>query len=227
MKALRSRLTNLSNWQVLGILVGVAITASFISATINRSHDISTAAEWWSEWFLNFGTEMFGATMVFILLELVVRSRQEKGRLIRQMRSKDNALALQAVAELGASGWLTDGSLNGAYLVTANLNGVNMWDTLLKGADLHGAVMKNARLQRVNFSGANLWNVNLAGARLEMVNLEGADLMHADLTGVVFLSVELDRHTRLPDGEYWSPAADLSRYGIRQEAPGSIHEEED
>ncbi len=212
MKTLRNRLMNLTNWQVLGILLIVSLGLGVGSALLALLDGSNTAPGWLSGWLQNLSSEMLGAFLTFVLLELLVRRRDEKERLMRQMHSKDNGLALQAVAELGAQGWLTDGSLNGANLVTANLANVHMWDAMLKSADLHGANLSGAKLERCNLSGANLWNANLERAYLANVNLEGADLFHASLTKLYLLDVEFDRATRLPDGSYWTPETDLTRY---------------
>lgn len=212
MKALSRRLEKISSSLVLGIILVVALGTSLLSAFINLVFNVSNTPEWWVGWLQNFSTEMFGAFLTFVLLEMLVRGRQEKERLIRQMHSKDNGLALQAVGELGAHGWLGDGSLVGARLVTANLRGMRMWDADLKETDLHGANLAQTRLERVNFSRANLWSVDLGGARLYHCNLEGADLMYANLTESTFKQVEMDQDTRLPDGSYWSPETDLERF---------------
>lgn len=212
MRRLRKALKNLNNWQVLGILFGVSLVTSVISAVISLAHGTTDLSDWFGGLLQNFSSEMLGAFLTFVLLEQLVRSRQEKERLIRQMHSKDNGLALQAVGELGAHGWLTDGSLAGAMLVTANLTNVHMWDADLRNTDLHGASLHHANLQRCNLTGANLWQADLTGVRLEDVNLEGADLYHANMIGARLVNVEFDEHTRLPDGSKWTPQTDMTRY---------------
>ena len=144
------------------------------------------------------------------------RSDREKERLIRQMRSRDNGLALQAVGELGANGWLGDGSLKNAELWNANLKGVNIWDVNLKGADLHGATLQDARMERGNLTGVNLWKANLQGMMLFDVTLEGADLFAANLENATLCNVEFDENTRLPDGRKWTPGIDWLQFGVQQ-----------
>jgi hypothetical protein len=125
---------------------------------------------------------MFGAFLTFMLLTLVLGTRQEKERLSRQLGSRVNAVALQATEELRAHGWLEDGSLQGVVLDFANLQGA-----MLKMADLQKTWINHA---------------NLRGA-----NLEGAYLQGAYLTNVSF-----DENTILPDGSKWSPDTDMGRY---------------
>jgi hypothetical protein len=208
------RLQQITNRQVLWILLAVALGASLISMVIAMITGAAGAADWWIGWFQNFSTEIFGAFMTFILLEVLVHRREEKERLIRQMRSRNNAMALQAVAELGAHGWLGDGSLEEASLWNANLTGVNMWDVNLRGGDLHGASLQGAKLERANLTRANLWNANLENCLLSDVTLEGADLFHAKLNGARLRHTEFDGKTRLPDGSYWTPESDLAQFGV-------------
>jgi uncharacterized protein YjbI with pentapeptide repeats len=190
----KNRLLNLSNREVLGILLFLFVGGSLWSLGINLTSDHANFADWGESWLQNFSTEMFGAFLTFILLELVVGSRQQreaelkaeqqlKQRLIIQMRSQDNAIALQALDELDAHGWLEDGSLQGAHLWGANLQGAGLLQANLQGASLGGA----------NLQGANLVGANLQGARLSGANLQGADLKYANLQRAQLWEAKLQR----------------------------------
>jgi hypothetical protein len=131
---------------------------------------------------LNFGTEMGGALVTFVLLQEFVGGREKKmaemekkASLIRQMDNPNNGIVIQAVKELRAYGWLSDGSLQGADLFGANLQG-----TLLVKADLRDAALLSA-------------------------NLQDAYLQEANLEGAMF-----NMQTILPNGQTWTPDADLS-----------------
>lgn len=213
----RGKLGSLSDRSVMLILLGIAIGGSIASGVLNVIFQNESFSQWSVNWLQNLSTEMFGAFLAFWLLQIILGKRREKERLIRQMRSRDNGLALQAVGELGANGWLGDGSLKNADLWNANLKSVNIWDVNLKGADLHGANFQDARMERGNLTGANLWKANLQGITMFDVTLEGADLFAANLEGAVLYNVEFDERTRLPDGSKWSPDADLTQFGARQE----------
>ncbi len=76
---------------------------------------------------------------------------------VRQIRSSNHSLALDAVQTARTQGWLTDGTLAGATLRLANL----------PGADLRGA----------NLAGANLSYADLSTARLTDADLADADLI--------------------------------------------------
>src|SRR5438552_3093230 len=90
--------------------------------------------------------------------------RALKKQLIRQMRSTDNRIALQAVDALREHGWLSDGSLRFVNLSRADLT----------AADLTSANLIRANLYRANLQGAFLRLTNLEHAELKMCNLLGA-----------------------------------------------------
>ena len=173
---------NISDRDVMLILVGFSLGAITVSLS---AHSLSgEAGLWgWAEgFFQNFGTEMFGAFLTFLLIEVLVSSRREreseahrtkerKEQLIRQMRSGVNTEARRAAEELRARGWLSDGALRGADLHNANLQ-----DGSLYKADLQGA-----NLLRANLQGANLREALLLGAKMQWADLRGANLRKADL----------------------------------------------
>jgi hypothetical protein len=179
---LKAQFSDLKNWQVLTILFVLFSGGSLWSLGINLRSDHANFAEWGESWLQNFSTEMFGAFLTFMLLTLIVGTRQEKQRLIRQLGSRVNSLAQQAAEDLRAYGCITDGSLRGKGFQKAHLEETKLWEADLQDADFFGA-----RLQR-----ADLWAANLQG-----VNFEYA---------------EFDEATNLPDGSHWTPDTDMSRF---------------
>jgi len=161
-------------WGILGVLVGVAVLSSGWS--IYRTGDWEGAA-------LNFGTEMAGAVVTYLLLEIVLETRQRKETLIAQMGSMIRDVAVPAVDELRRQGWLEDGSLKGGHFSKANL----------EGANLDGANIQNARFELANLKEAILEFAGLEGAIFEISNLEGADLERAKLEGACFNRANLQR----------------------------------
>ncbi len=122
----------------------------------------------------NLGTEMVGIVVTVAIIDRIYKRGEEKElmeKLIRQMRSRNNADATEAVRELAAHGWLKDGTLHGRNFFEANLNKV-----LLFGASLEGC-----HLSQVNFKEAILSQANLRGAGLQQADLREADLVDADL----------------------------------------------
>ena len=165
---------------------------------------------WGSDFWQNFGTEMFGAAITFVLLEVMLAGRRvreandrEKARLILQMGSPTNDFAVEAVRLLRARNWLTDGSMDGASLLranlagawlrAANLAGANLhWANLL-GADLYRANLVGANLSETNLMNANLWDANLATSRLTKANLADAKLFGTNLEGAYLHQANLAR----------------------------------
>ncbi len=168
--------------------------------------------------------------------------RQRKEELILQMGSPDNGFAVEAVRLLRQKGWLTDGSLKGAFfwganlygatLVGANLHGANLHGANLVGAKLHSANLQGTRLPASNLQGANLQNAkligsnfsdsnlqgaylmgaNLHGAYLADANLQGAYLMGANLQDATLQGAKFNKSTWLPDNTYWTPDTDMTRF---------------
>jgi BTB/POZ domain-containing protein KCTD9 len=204
-----NRLLNLSNRAVLGILIAVALASSGLSLIINIVNNVDTSPAWLVSWLQNFSTEMFGAFLTYILLELVVGGRQQreaelkaegqhKQRLIIQMGSQDNGIALQGLKELKAHGWVKVGSLQGADLRRANLQGANLREANLQDANLFNSNLEGANLSEANVQDANLWNVNLHKANLREANLHKANLWQANLDRANL------RGTNLQDSNLWS-----------------------
>jgi len=180
---------------VLLILVGVALVTSVSSSLIGNTE----ASSWWEGWLQNFSTEVFGAVMTFILFEQIIGKRQDqqeksqaqdtlKQRLTRQMGSQESSVALPAVEELRAHGWLMDGSLQQISLVGAQLK-----DSNLGGANFAGAILRRADLSDVNLGDANLQGAILTGANLSGSRLDFANLSEADLEGAQLQDTALVR----------------------------------
>jgi len=124
----------------------------------------------------------FGVLIIANAGEFISR-QQEKGRLILQMGSPDNAFAIEAARQLSSKGWLYDGSLRGAVLTGADLNGAKLFEANLTGADLRRANLGGANLCEANLSEATLFEANLCEADLYRAKLNGAKLFEANLTG--------------------------------------------
>ncbi len=127
-------------------------------------------------------------------------------QLIRKLHSPDSKHVLQAIEELRARGWLSDGSLRGASLQYVHLEGADLYKANLENADLQHAQMDGANLSLANLQGANLSLANLQAADLSRANLAGAILFRANLRGVRNLKEEQLTQTHrlrgatLPDG---------------------------
>jgi len=203
--------------QILMVLFGVAVVLSVPAAVLSGD---------WSGLLLNLGTELAGGAVTFILLEEILGGRKRKAELIREMGSPDNGIALRAVNELSAHGWLTDGSLRKVNLPLADLRGASFWtadlqEAFLLGAKLQRTPMFRANLQKADLSLANLQEAILAGANLKGAIMWDANLELAELVAGVYMGMkdnpetweaEFDETTILPDGTNWTPDTDMERF---------------
>jgi uncharacterized protein YjbI with pentapeptide repeats len=225
----------------------------------------------WTDWFINLGTEVFGAVVIFVLLERLVTGKEREEELKRQfagmMGSANNEVALRGAAELHARGLLADGilkeypdlrgadlsytvfkayrdtddepklaifegvDLSRARLMYAEfLDKIDLSGVVFRGANLSGARLRGVNLHKADLEGANLTGANLKEANLSYValneastlsqaNLQGADLFEADLLGLNVASVLFNKHTKLPDGTFYSSKRDLACF-VRPTYPG-------
>ena len=167
MKRLTQWFARLSNWQILGLVIALALSTSLTSLLLF----VGDAKDWWSGILQNFSTEMLGAFITFLLFDVILRGRDEyKRRLIKQFRSPHPKIANQALHALKKHGWLYDGSLQGSYLSFANWSGLD-----LTGADLEGARLRKVKLIETDLSNSNLQGTNVSVERLAKAKaLKGA-----------------------------------------------------
>jgi uncharacterized protein YjbI with pentapeptide repeats len=128
--------------------------------------------------------------------------RARKGKLLAQMTSKDNAIALKAVSGLQELLYFQDGTLHGTDLSGANLRdvclaraslqAVNLSEASLTGGYFGATDLRRAVLRLADLSAANLREVLLEGADLEGARLTNAHLALANLTGAILRGANLD-----------------------------------
>lgn len=173
----------------------------------------------WESFALNFSTEMAGAVVTFVLLEVIIRNREEhenarrkedelKHDLIARLSSTVREITVSATDELRRAGWLEDGTLRKAHLRRANLERVDLSKADLSGANLHRAQLNqadlwNADLSDSDLSGAwlqetRLWQANLEDANMWQARLQGANLRSANLSGARLNETKLE-HADLRD----------------------------
>lgn len=140
------------------------------------------------QFFANFHTELIGIGITVLILgnaNQYMEIKSEKSRLILQLGSPDNSLAIEAVRQLRHRTWLyEEGFFKGAYLRNANLKGANLRDANLNGADMWDANFEEADLTGANLKEIDLRDANLQRALVNKANLEVADLRYANLEGV-------------------------------------------
>jgi hypothetical protein len=205
------------------------------------------------EYIVSLSAEYVGIILTVLLVQQLVSyrdRRQYRQRLTRHARSRENALAIQAVRELAAEGWLFDGSLkgctlSGANLENAELKGARLPGVDLSGANLHNADLRSADLRASELAGADLQGANLYGARLfearlyqydgeyngircryQFSILELAEKHREEQPGTELVGATFDSNSVLPNNENWRTAADLDEFVERDSVmmfePGSV-----
>ena len=217
---LRERAENITDTRIMGIVLAFLAGALVVSLGSAAGLTVAEGGNWlhntlaWLDGFAqNFGTEMIGAAITFVLLEVMLARRRErdaeereKARLILQMGSPDNAFAVEAARQIRMRGWLTDGSLTGIHIDQANLAGADLSGAKLVGVNMFGINLTAASLLVANLAKVQMHASSLAKANLEKTilsnsdlsgsNFQDADLFRADLTDTLLRGADLS-HARL------------------------------
>lgn len=161
-----------------------------------------------SDLYANVGIDFVSIGITVLGIDVLNQRREarlEKKRLIREMSSRDNGIALRAVNELRENGFLSDGSLCSAWFDGANLKDAQLYSSDLQGASFHYASLEYAELYSSNLSRVAFWATYLPNAGLVDANLDGANFKYVNLEGARVTKAQLQkayslRGTILPDG---------------------------
>ncbi|MBZ0320262.1 MAG: pentapeptide repeat-containing protein [Anaerolineae bacterium] len=196
----------------------------------------------WDGLLLNFGTEMIGSSITFIVIDWIIEkrleleatqkeARREKLHLIKELRSRNNRRALYAVDELRAKGWITNGMLRRKYLANAdlqnailhsadlrqaNLDSANMTKAILRSAQLGHAFLHNANLQQADLTAADLESSLLISAILRSAKLSRTNLRYANLLNADLEGADLTGsdlyQATLPNGSIWYEGMNIDQF---------------
>ena len=129
--------------------------------------------------------------------------------IISKLRSSENKRVLEAVGELRAHGWLSDGTLKNIALIHAHLEGADLMNADLEGVDFHQAHMEFTDLSSANLTDAKMVRATFKKANLSKTDMTGADLFKANLVDAIGLTPAQLRTTKrligatLPDGKLY------------------------
>jgi hypothetical protein len=184
---IKRRFVNISDEAVVLILL-----AFFIGAVAGSSisHiNIADGPDWWAWWdgFLqNFGTEMFGAFLTFVLIEMLVGARQRREDLIARLRQAETQKDRQhLIDEMKQNDLLRGAHLQYAEISEANFEGANLDGANLLEAHLRRAILRDASAHKTDLTRANLQQAKLVGADMRRCNLTSADLQEADMQELI------------------------------------------
>lgn len=226
MAAIAQHIRDLSDRQtttlVVGLLLGFFFGAVTVSLAAYGQGSPANLWQWVDGFAQNFGTEMFGAFLTFLLFDRLVGERQRKREVeerykqdqlnvlarLKQADSPEERLAI--LDEMNARKLLKGANLRRADLSKANLIGAD-----LTRADLFHADLNGADLIAANLIAAYLRRADLRRADLGRANLEGTFLHKANLERVRKITIEqltqaeslqgatLPDGTKLPDNDSW------------------------
>lgn len=204
----------------IGIAVSIVGVVLVILTGVFRLLQGEDTALWALNMFEQFaiGVITIGAALIIVDANInrFEKSKQDtqerakhKQKLLLQLRSRVNNVAIRAAEELAENGWLRDGTLStinlqeanlgNTFLPSANLSKTSLvhanvsnadWrEVNLDHADLSFADMSRSDLTAAKFSFAEMQNTNLESAFLDSAdfrgaNLEDANLKNAHLSGV-------------------------------------------
>lgn len=140
----------------------------------------SNRGDWLPGLLLNLGTELFGAVIIYFLIDLVIGIREKtkkkfEDRKASQTRSITNLSKAQTPEE--------------KQLILDEMHKLG----LLRGANFRSRNLDDLFLREMDLQEANLQWTSLKGADLSGAQLQGADLSNADLTECTSNGVRLDR----------------------------------
>src|SRR5574341_357031 len=197
----RIRLTPIVLFGVMGLLVSIILLRLTLQGILIPK-----------DLFLNIGTELVGVFFTVLVIDQIYRreaDRAERTRLIRELGSPDNSIALKAARELEGRNWA------GKYLARINISGANL-DTielsllLFDGSNLSGVSMRNSRTLILDLRNACMFRANLSNTNVGLHSiLEGAMLVETNMTGAV--GIEED-DLRMANSLWGATMPDGSRY---------------
>lgn len=119
-----------------------------------------------NDFYANVSTELLSIAITVLVIDKLMEKREQneqKRQLVREVRSKDNAIAVRALQELISKKWAQKGALRWAHLIFANLQNAYLKDvdlsyTWMRDATFEGAFMGGAKLKGSVLVGANFKN---------------------------------------------------------------------
>lgn len=208
------------------VVLALALPGGYLAYHLRHPERLQ-ALELVEEFYADLSPELVGIALTVLIIDKMYQQhevRQERERLIRQLSSLDEHIAVEGLERLRAHGWLEDGVLAGVSLQGANLQAANLQEAYLEAAHL-----QNADLRRADLLGARLRGVHLQEADLRDANLHLADLTGAILEEATLVGASLDGAKGLHDGQLAEAAAlldatmpDGTRYDGRYRLPGDL-----
>lgn len=172
-------------------LIGLSLYSAWLSY-IGENPGQFNLFQYFQTWLISIGPEAAGIALTILVIDYLNEKREEnrqeyeaqqqeirekkalRSQLIRELCSKDNAIALRALNELIALDLLEEDSLVKVQIPLADLT-----QARFQGCDMHGAWLDGAILCEANFSKANLSKASGSDVQFKQANFRGAKLVNA------------------------------------------------
>lgn len=194
---------------VVGVIVFVFGAVSQYCACVGWPNLGDVLNHMIGDFYANVSVDCLSIAFAILVLDRLNGRQEEqelKEQLIRELGSRDNGVALHAVDELRARGWLLDGSLKGAALSYADLHRAYLYQASLPETNLHRAKLQTVYLRQANLQGAYMHRADLLDSNLRQANLLNVrGLSEQQLTRLSHL-----QSTIMPDGRIYDGRFNLS-----------------
>ena len=185
------------NLFILATLMVITAGSIFLSAD---SSPTGSSADWWSGLWQNFSSEMLGALLMFLLLNIWLRGREKKDQKIQNQKhyksllfhAKDYEEVQHILQEMQDSDALED-----VHLPNVDLSKIGLYQADFTGANLRGAIFHKTNLvqsilNHVDLTDASMEDVALSYATLENARLCSAKLNRAALDHAILRGAHLE-----------------------------------
>lgn len=139
---------NEASYLAIGVVIGV-----ILSRIVGQVLDDP------SGFFSNLIPEFIGIVFTVFVLDRLDSNRENRlilERLLREMHSRYNPVALKAIEELRVMGHIEEGVMRGRDFRGSNWQEANLYRADLQSVDLKNADLKNADLYEANLEGARV-----------------------------------------------------------------------
>lgn len=202
------------------VAIGILLTgfAIFILGYLNQHPEGLNWRALTSDFYANLSTELLSIAITVLVIDSLNtyhESRAEKRRLIIEMGSSDNGIALRAIKIMRKEySYVTDGSLNRKDFSGSNLRGAELYSASLQGSHFHYADLAGVELYNANLKWAIFWRTNLEHAILTDADLSNAIFTYANLKNAKVTREQLKasyslRGTILPSGKVYDGSFQL------------------
>ncbi len=156
-----SKLFDLQN--IAFLMMGLSVLIGILGFSVQN--DFFSLKGLSNDFYANISTELLSISITVLVIDRLIKKRdisELKKQLVREVKSKDNAIAVRALQELITQKWAKKGALRGAHLLFANLR-----DAYLRDVDLSYTWMREANFEEAFMSGTKLKGAVLVGANFK------------------------------------------------------------